>query len=359
VDLGLDPAGVVWLDIALPARSYTTGAARAAALGAVVERTGAVPGVTAAAFIAGRPLGGGNVVTSVAAEGRVPPADEQPLRVPLHVVSPGYFDTLAIPRLDGRDFVGADTAQSPAVAIVSRSFAERLWPGERAVGRRLWMGRIAADAPLTTVVGVVDDVRHYGVSEPGQPMLYRPLAQMPFGRGSLLVRHAGASGVMLQTLRRTVWTVDGTVPLDRYGTMPELVRAALGEPRLGTVLFGTFSAMAVAFASVGLYATLAWIVRSRRRELGIRLALGAGAGDVRRLVVGQGVRLAALGIALGLAAAALASRLLTTLVYGVSPWDVPTFAATSALMALVAALACWIPAHRAARLDPVETLREG
>ena len=359
VDLGFDAQNVVWLDVALPTRAYTNGPSRTTFLTELVARAGAEPGVAQASFIGGRPLGGGNFVTSVAAEGRLPGQGEQPLRVPLHSVSRGYFETLAIPRRDGRDFDATDTAQSPPTAVVSRSFAERLWPGERAVGKRLWMGRVSADAPLTTVVGVVDDVRHYGLSEPGQPVLYRALTQLPIGRGSLLVRHSGPSAETIQALRRAAWRLDGTLPLERYGTMRELVRAALGEPRLGAVLFGTFGAIAVAFACVGLYGTLAWVVRTRRREMGIRLALGAGAGDLRRLVIGQGLRLAGTGIGLGLVAALLLSRLLTSLVYGVSTTDLPTFAVTAAIMAGVAAVACWIPAQRAARLDPVETLREG
>ena len=359
VDLGFDTQNVVWLDVALPARAYTSGPSRATFLMTLVARTGAEPGVAQASFIGGRPLGGGNFVTSVAAEGRLPGQGQQPLRVPLHSVSKGYFETLAIPRLDGRDFDATDTAQSPQTAVVSRSFAERLWPGERAVGKRLWMGRVSADAPLTTVVGVVDDVRHYGLSEPGQPVIYRALTQLPIGHGSLLVRHSGRPAETIQALRRAAWSLDGALPLERYGTMRDLVRAALGEPRLGAVLLGTFGAIAVAFACVGLYGTLAWVVRTRRREMGIRLALGAGAGDLRRLVIGEGLRLAGAGIGLGVVAALLLSRLLTSLVYDVSTTDLPTFAVTAAIMAGVAVVACWIPARRAARLDPIETLREG
>ena len=358
VDLGFNPTDAVYLDVALPARTYPSAEKRTAFFSELLARAQSTAGVRNAALITGRPLGGGNFVTSVAAEGRLPQQGEQPLRVPFHVVSPGYFETLSIARLEGRDFDGSDTPQSPTTAIVTRSFAARLWPGERAVGKRFCMGRVAADAPLTTVVGVVDDVRQYGLAEAGQPMLYRALTQMPQRQSSVIVRHQGRPADMLQTLRRAIWQIDGTVPLDRYGTMTGAVRAALGEPMLGAVLFGTFSTIAVAFACVGLYGTLAWIVRARRREMGIRLALGASARDLTRMVIGQGIRMAAIGIVLGLAAATFASSLLSPLLYGVSAGDVPTFAAVAGLMIGVAALACWIPGRRASRVAAAEILRD-
>jgi len=361
VELGFDPSNVAYLDVPLPPRTYPAAAPekRTAFFSELLSRVQATAGVTSAALITGRPLGGGNFVTSIAAEGRLPQPGEQPLRVPFHVVSSRYFETLAIPVIEGRDFDNADTAQAPGTAIVSRAFAGRLWPGERSVvGKRFWMGRVAADAPLTTVVGVVEDIRHYRLEEDSQPMLYRAIAQLPQRQSSMVVRHQNQPAEMLQTLRRTTWQVDGTVPLERYGTMDGAVRAALGEPLLGAVLFGTFSAIAVGFACVGLYGTLAWLVRARRREMGIRLALGATAPDLVRMIIRQGLRLAAIGIALGVVAAAFASSLLSPLLYGVGAGDVPTFVAVAALMVIVAALACYLPARRAGRVDPAEILRD-
>ena len=358
VELGFNPNDVVYLDVPLPARTYPSAEKRTVFWGDLLTRTAAVPGVTSAALITGRPLGGGNFVTSVAPEGRLPKQGEQPSRVPFHVVSTGYFDTLSIPKLEGRDFDGTDNAQSPGTAIVTRSFAAKLWPGERAVGKRFWMGRVAADAPLTTVIGVVDDVRQYELAEVSQPMVYRSIRQVPQRQASLVVKHAGSPGEMLQTLRRATWQVDGTVPLDRYGTMTGAVRTALGEPMMGAVLFGTFGAIAVGLACVGLYGTLAWIVRTRRREMGIRLALGASASDLQRMVIGQGLRMAALGIAFGLGAAVFASSLLSPLLYGVKAGDFPTYALVASMMVAVATLACWLPARRASRVDASETLRQ-
>jgi putative ABC transport system permease protein len=236
--------------------------------------------------------------------------------------------------------------------------AERFWPGERAVGKRFWMGRAASDAPLTTVIGVVDDVLHYGLASPPSPMVYRPLAQVPRGWVGVVVRHDGRDpSALIRELRQIVWRLDSTLPLDEYGTMQEHVRASIGEPRFRALALSAFSAIAAVLAFVGLYATLAWVVRARRRELGIRMALGAAARDVQRMVIARGMLLAATGIVLGTAGALAASRALGSMVFGVTTTDVMTFALAGGGMALMAFLACWIPARRAAATDPVRTLR--
>jgi putative ABC transport system permease protein len=188
-------------------------------------------------------------------------------------------------------------------------------------------------------------------------MVYRPVAQAPRGWLGLVVRHEGDDAGMIRALRDLVWGLDATLPLDDFGTMRDHVRASIGEPRFRAATLTTFSVIATLFAFVGLYATLAWVVRASRRELGIRLALGANRGDVQRMVIARGMTLAAAGITLGAAAALAASRALSTMVFGVSTTDAPTFAGVIAGMAAVALLACWIPARRAAATDPAETLR--
>ena len=355
---GFDPANVVWLDVSLPERLYPGPAPKVIFFDELIARARAVPGVVAASVILGRPLGGGNGVSTVAAEGSLPQAGAPTPRVPFHVIAPGYFDTLAIPRLDGRDIADADTATAPRVGIVNRAFADRFWPGERAVGKRFWMGRVAADAPLTEVVGVVENVRQYALADPPQPMVYRPLAQVPRGALSVVVRHDGrAPGGVIQQLRDAAWAIDPALPLGAGGTMDAQVWTSIREPRFRASALAVFGVVAATIAFVGLYATLAWIVRARHRELGIRLVLGAEAGQIRTLVIRRGLLLASLGIVAGLVVATVLADTLASMVFGIAPTDVPTFAAAAGGMLALAVVASWIPARRAAAVNPVEILR--
>jgi putative ABC transport system permease protein len=260
--------------------------------------------------------------------------------------------------IDGRDFGDGDRGTSPRAAIVSRAFANRFWPGERAVGKRFWMGRVAADAPLTEVVGVVEDVLQYGLGEAPQPIVYRPFTQVPRNSLSVVARHDGrAPAEVIEALRQAAWSLDAALPLDVHGTMTGAIRDSIGEPRFRAVAVAIFSAIAALLACVGLYGTLAWIVRARRRELGIRMVLGADAGSLRRLVIRRGMTLALAGIAIGSAGAVAASRLLQSLVFGITTTDPVTFASAITAMAIVMLLACYLPARRAGKTDPVTTLR--
>jgi putative ABC transport system permease protein len=355
---GFDPRHVVWLDVSLPERVYPGPAPKAIFFDELIGRAAALPGVVAASAIMGRPLGGGNAVSTVAPEGALPAEGASPPRAPYHIVAPGYFRTMSIAQLDGRDFTAGDTTAAPRVAVVNRAFAERFWPGARAVGKRFWMGRVAADAPLTEIIGVVENVRQYALGEPPIPMVYRPLAQVPRGALSVVVRHDGRSAAgIVQQLREAAWTIDSALPLSAGGTMDAQVWSSIREPRFRALALAVFSAVAAAIAFVGLYATLAWVVRARQRELGIRLVIGADVSQIRGLVIRRGLMLAAIGVATGLVIAALAADLLSSMVFGISPTDLPTFAVSGAGMLALAIVACWIPARRAASVSPVEILR--
>jgi len=358
VNPGFDPDNLVWLNVTLPDRSYETPESKLAFYDEMLRRVRAQNGVRSAGAIHGRPLDRNNSIMSMLAEGPVPADPQQVPRVSWHSVTPGYFGTLGITLLDGRDVRETDVTGAMRAAVVSRAFAERFWPGERAVGKRFWMGNVASAAPTVTVVGVVEDVLHYGLGVQAEPMVYRPVGQAPRGWLGLVARHDGRdAGGLVRELRNTVWSLDPTLPLDEFGTMRDHVRASIGEPRFRAATLSMFSGIATVFAFVGLYATLAWVVRARRRELGIRMALGAKRTDVQRMVIRRGMVLAGLGIALGAAAAAAVSRTLSTMVFGVSTTDTVTFTLVAAGMALVALLACWVPARRAAATDPVRTLR--
>ncbi len=359
VDPGFDPSNVAWIDVTLPEQAYSGGPARIAFFDNLIRHAGAVAGVEAAAVIQGRPLGGGNAVATVAAEGRLPASDAEPARVPFHVVSPGYFNALRIPRIDGRDFDRSDATTSARVAVVSRAFADRFWPGERAVGRRFWMGRVAADAPLTEVIGVVEDVRQYGLADAPVPMVYRSFAQVPRAAATLVARHDGRSAAgITDQLRAAAWTIDSALPLDRAGTMDGAVSRSIREPRFRAIAVSAFGAVACAIAGVGLAGALAWLVRSRRRELGIRLALGADPGRLRSMVVRRGLVLATSGAAIGLAGAALTTRFLGALMYGISPTDGLTFGVAAAIVLGVAFTTSLIPARKASTISAIEILRD-
>jgi len=356
IDAGFDVEDVVWLNVSLPARRYESAAARQAFFERALEQVRALPGVREAGAIHGTPLDGNNSRTSVLPEGAAPANGEAALDVSFHSVLPGYFSALGIRLLEGRDVSSLDRTGSTPVAVVSEKFARHLWPGERALGKRFRFAE-NEDASFITVIGIAADVRHYGLAQDPEPMMYLPFAHFPRTWLGIAVKHEGAAAPLLGAMRAAIWTLDPALPLDAFGTMRERVSTSLGSQRFRTYLLSAFAAVALLLTFVGLYGTMAHLVRARRREMGIRLALGAAARDVRAMVVGRGMRIAAVGILLGTVAAFAATRLLASFVFGVSTTDPLTFAAGIAFMAATAFLACWLPARRAATIDPARTLR--
>ncbi|HET9262691.1 MAG TPA: ABC transporter permease [Vicinamibacterales bacterium] len=358
VDPGFSVRDVIWVDINLPDR-YDTSARRLVFLDTLMPRIRALPGIVSAGTISGKPLGGGNAVATMQPEEVAPTSGERVPRFPLHAVTSGYFAAMGIPLVDGRDVRDTDRATAPLVAVVSRAFAQQFWPGQRAVGKRFWVGRVAADAPLTGVIGVVEDVRQYSLASAAQPTVYLPIAREPTRRLSVMVRHDGRTPArqVLERIRREAWRLDAALPLERAGTMQAIVHASIRDARFRALALLIFAACAVAVAAVGLYGTLAWTVRARQREMGIRMVLGADRPAVRRLIVHRGMSLAMLGIALGLGIAIVTSRVLASMVYGITTTDLASYAAATGTLVIVALLACLVPARRAASTDLVVTLR--
>jgi predicted permease len=359
VDPGFSARDVVWVDINLPDR-YDTSARRLLFLDTLMPRIRGLPGIVSAGTISGKPLGGGNAVATMQPEEVAPTTSgERAPRFPLHAVTSGYFAAMGIPLVDGRDVRDTDRATASSVAIVSRAFAQQFWPGQRAVGKRFWVGRVAADAPLTGVIGVVEDVRQYSLASAAQPIVYLPIAREPTRRLSVMVRHDGRTPArqVLERIRREAWRLDAALPLERAGTMQAIVHASMRDARFRALALLIFAACAVAVAAVGLYGTLAWTVRARQREMGIRMVLGADRLAVHRLIVRRGMRLAMLGITVGLGIAIATSRALASMVYGITTTDIASYAAATASLVIVALLACVVPARRAAATDPVVTLR--
>ena len=356
VDLGFRPDGVLAATVTLPATRYPDPALRGRFFERAVERIAALPGVEHAASIDALPLSGSTQVVEVAAEGRPPlPPGEDP-GGDGSLVSPDYFAAMKIPLLKGRCFSERDDLKSTPVAIVSRSAAARLWPGQDAIGRRFTFG--PPEARWWRVVGVVGDVRNAAPGEKPQMEVYIPQLQISGARTTLVVRTAGDPRALVAPIRRAVQELDPDLPLFRVETLEQVVSSALAENRVKTLLLGIFAGLALVLAAAGVYGLVSRSVGERGREIGIRVALGARRAEVVRMIVGQGMRTVAAGLALGMAGAYAFGRVLAGQLYEVGVADPWTFAGAPIVLAAVALLANWLPARRATRLDPLAALRE-
>jgi putative ABC transport system permease protein len=353
VDPGFDPRDVLTMNISLPTVKYRATERQIAFFDDVLRRTVALPGVRAAAISAALPLASIRI-TPVLPEGQPNlPLAGRPF-LDIEAISPQWFQTMRVPLRAGREFREADTAPAPKVVIVNEAFARRFWPGRNPVGRRVIVGR--GPAP-SEVVGVAADVRNRGLSQSPQPQLYLPFRQLPWGNMNLLVRTAGPPLALASAVRAQISAVDSDEPVTNVQTVEQLMDTSRAQPRFTMLLLGIFSAMAFLLAAIGIYGLLAYSVAQRRHELGIRLALGARRDDILRLVVRQGLALAVSGIAIGLAAAPFLTRLLASMLFGVGVRDLATFALAPLLFLSLAFLASYLPARRAANVDPIEALR--
>jgi predicted permease len=290
-------------------------------------------------------------------EGQTPEAQATNPWINFEVVGSGYFRTLEIPLYRGRAFGEEDREDAPRVAIVSEAVARHSWPGEDPVGRRIKLGPAESPGEWHTVVGVVGETRYRELTDL-QPSLYLPIRQFggPVPMSLAIRTRADPAGVIPQ-IRRALQEVHPELMLVGGGSMRQLMAAPLARPRFSTLLLGTFALITLLLAAVGLYGVMAATVRQRTREMGIRLALGARVEAVRRLVLRQGMGLALWGCALGLIGAFLGTRALQSMLFGISPTDPLTIGAVVGLILATAALACYLPARRASRVDPVNALR--
>jgi putative ABC transport system permease protein len=274
--------------------------------------------------------------------------------VPIAGVSPEYFKTLGIPLIQGRAFTDGDREDSPGVAIVNRVFADRFFPGEQAIGKRI---SVAGTDNQHEIVGIAGNVRQQGLRAAAVPTVYVPYRRLPETEELLILRSSLPSSALLAAAAEAVRAIDPDVPVYDAATMQERLSEALSSQRANMTLMGALAALALALASVGIFGVIAYLVNGRSLEFGIRMALGAQHRDVLRMILGHGLILALAGIAIGLGGALAATRALRTLLFEVSPSDPWTLVASAALFAVVAAAACYIPARRAVRVDPMTTLR--
>ncbi len=318
----------------------------------VLERVAKLPGLRAAGLISAVPLSGNNSNLDFTIAGRPPLPPGQNLTADFRVASPDYFRAMGIPLVRGRPFAAQDHTQAPPVAIINEATVRRYFAGQDPLGQRLTI-----DGPAREIVGVVGNVKHESLAAPLEAEIYVPYQQSGARTLSLAVWTQGDPLATVGPLRNEVRAVDKEVPVYNVRTMEAMVKASLAQRRFILILLGVFAVLALALAAVGIYGVVSYVVTQRTHEFGVRLALGASAGDVARLVLRQGMTLVGVGVAIGLAAAAGLTQLLGTLLYQVSAIDLPTFAGIAALLAAVAMAAAWIPARRATKVDPMEALR--
>jgi predicted permease len=352
IDLGLEPAKVLTASFDLSLNGYNE--ARGQQFFALLsERVAAQPGVESVSLARGVAFSAFVWIRSATIEGYQPQPNER-LAFNFNIISPSYFKTLGTPLVRGREFTPQDVAGSPRVVIVHEATARRYWPGEDAVGKRLKYGNVDQFAE---VVGVVRNARDKGLTADPRPAIYAPLLQQYAPDMTLHVRTATGAETLLDALRREVQTLDAQLPVYNLKTLAEQKDGSLYTERMAAVLLTLFGLLALLLAVIGLYGVLSYAVTQRTRELGIRLALGAEPRDVLRLVISQGMRLTFIGLLLGLTASFALTRVLAKFLFGVSATDPTTFGLIALLLAAVAFVACWVPARRAARVDPLQALR--
>jgi predicted permease len=369
-DPGFDPHGVLTAQIRLPRATYGSEAAQTAAWQAILSGVGSLPGVEAASLDSGLPLADdsmiGEVRTPERAAGTTPEAPRPAARV--HAAAPGHFRVLGVPVLRGRAVRPSDTAGAHRVALVSRRAAEALWPGRDPLGRRLWLSIGWDEDDWAEVVGVVGDVQYTGLeadepaADEGGPQavgdVYVPYAQLPgVDAAYLLVRTSGDPSAVASGLRERVREVDASLPVFDVMSLGERVERAYSELRFSASCLGAFALAALLLAALGVYGVMAYSVSERTAEMGVRMSLGARPADIARMVLGDGLALTAVGLALGLGAALALGGVLRSQLVGVAPSDPAALAGAAALLLAGALLAAWLPARRAARLDPTEAIR--
>jgi len=353
-DPGFDTKHVLALSLDLRLHHYDQAAAEEFER-RVLERVKSVPGVKTASLAATVPLGTAFMATGVEIEGREAQPDGRPLIASQNIVSPEFFDTLGIRILSGRAFASTDTNNGPEVVMVNEIMARRFWPGQNAVGKRIKAG---GSKTYAEIVGVVEDTRSSYLWEARELYVYTPVrpGNYPAQDTKILVRAAADPQRLIAALPGVVRALDNNVQVSAK-VLEENLETWVWPSRVGAMLAASFGLLALTLAAVGIYGVVAYAVSRKTREIGIRLALGAQRGDVLRLVLGNGMRLVGLGLALGLAGAFAISRLLAQFLYGLSAADPVTFAGVAVVLAAVATLANYVPARRALRVDPMVALR--
>jgi len=351
VDAGFDARQLLTVVVRT---GYEKGPRQTAFFDQLLPRIQALPGVESASAINHLPIDGDVWGTTYVVEGRPAPRPGHEPQAMYRIARPGYFRTMKMLLHAGRDFTDHDKPGAPLVVIVNETFARTAWSGGDAIGKRIQVNDASRE-----IVAVVKDAKQKEWTGAPMPEIYFPDRQTPARDYlTLVVRATGEPAGLAPLVQREVWALDRNVPLPAMTTMEQAIANALWQPRFNLLLLNLFAALALILAAVGIYGVMAYSVTRRTREIGIRLALGADARQVLELVVGQGMLLTAIGVVLGLCGAAITTRMMAALLFEVSPTDPATFLVLSLVLLLVALFACWLPARRAMRIDPMVALRQ-
>jgi predicted permease len=358
-DGGFKAEHVLTFEMSLPSTKYADESRVVNLYKSALQAFREVPGVRACGIASTVPLEGATEGSQI----RIPdrPASAEQEKRPFanyNVVSPSYFDAIGTPLLRGRDFQETDTAESVPVVVINDAMAKTFWPGEDPLGKQVGLG--STRFPLMTIVGIVADVKHLSLRESPAPEMYVPYTQKPYPSMLLMhvaLRSAGDAESLTRGVREALGRLDPDLPMAKVTTLKTIVDNSLAQPRFSMLLLAAFGGVALLLACIGMYGVISYSVAQRTREIGIRLALGAQPRQVLGMMLGQGARLAVVGIAIGLLAALAATRIMTSFLYGVQATDPATFAGMALLFIVVALLACYLPARRATRVDPLTALR--
>jgi putative ABC transport system permease protein len=356
---GFNSANVMTMYLQLPTTRYGEIPKQTQFRRELLTRLNVLPGVQAA-MVTDIPLGGNYVGHRFVIDGRPPVAVGGEPEVQTLSVMGDYFHVMQISLRAGREFTPEDREGQPLVAMVNEEMVRAFLPHENPIGVRISWAGYNGGPRWMTVIGVVGDVKHSGLNQPTDPAVYTPFAQSDevWRRFmTLAIRAPDASAGLVEVVKKQIWSLDAQIPVDDVRPMDELIAVSVAQQRFNMLLLGLFAALALILAAVGIYGAMAYAVNQRRHEIGIRTALGAQRGDVLRLVLRDGARIALFGIASGIAGALALTRLMAGLLFEVKPTDPATFAAVAILLALVALAACYIPARRAMRVDPMVALR--
>lgn len=354
VNSGFNPENVMTVPVALPQGAYAEPSAKSALFERLVAEVRALPGVVSAAVVTQLPMAEAYALITFDIEGHPRQPGEPASIVEYHEVSNDYFRTMAIPLISGRDVQVTDHQDANPVALISKSAAEQYWPGQDPIGKRV---RFDPEQPWITVVGVVGDVRQRGLDAEIRPNLYLPHTQAPTAAMTLVVRAAEDSGSIVGPIRDRVRYLDARLPIGDALWMAQRLSRSTAERRFNMIVLCLFAIMAAVLTAVGLYGVVSNVVSQRTQEIGIRVALGARQSEVLRLILGYGMTLSAVGIVLGLLAAAVGIRAISSLLFGVSPTDALTFASVCVLLLLISLAACYLPTRRALRVEPTQALK--
>lgn len=354
VNPGFDANNVLTMQISLPS-AYEDKQQIAAFYTQLQERINAVPGVRSSSLISRLPLAGDRATATVVIEGRPVQRGEE-IEAHFRAMGPDFFRVMSIPLLNGRDFTLQDSEKATNVVIINESMARAFWPNENPVGKRIRLGADPA-APWSSVVGVVSNALNFGLDVDARHEVYSPYLQQPPARARLIVRTASDPLLMVNSIKGQVAAIDKNLPVSEVVTMQELLANSVAQKRFSMLLLSLFAGLALVLAAIGIYGVISYSITQSTQELGIRMALGANRRNILSLIVGQGAKLALIGVGLGIVASLLLTRVLSSLLYGVSATDPIVFVGLALLLTGIVLLACFIPARRATKLDPMLALR--